>query len=131
MSVVIPAGSQQLNGDLALIYARTRHQDSDFGRMARQQQVTSAILAKLRTPYAVWRLPAIMSVIQQATRTDVTTADAAVIGPAALDLSGDHVRRLVIGPDLVTPLTGLDGAALLQPRPTLQKAVAAFLSAGA
>jgi LCP family protein required for cell wall assembly len=127
-SVVIPAGRQQLDGDLALVYARTRHQDSDFGRMARQQQVIAAILAKLHTPDAALRLPALLGVVQRATRTDVSGADMTIVGPAALDLSGDKVHRLVIGPDLVTPLTGMDGAALLQPRPTLQKSVASFLT---
>ncbi len=34
--IEIPAGRQHLDGEMALAYARTRHQDSDFGRMARQ-----------------------------------------------------------------------------------------------
>ncbi len=33
------AGCQKLDGERALEYARTRHQDSDFGRMRRQQRV--------------------------------------------------------------------------------------------
>jgi LCP family protein required for cell wall assembly len=33
----IGTGQQRLNGRLALAYARSRHQDSDYGRMRRQQ----------------------------------------------------------------------------------------------
>src|SRR5689334_3547814 len=41
-------GVQHMDGATALIYARTRHADSDFGRAQRQQQVLRAIVAKLR-----------------------------------------------------------------------------------
>ena len=37
------AGCQKLGGERALEYARTRHQDSDFGRMRRQQRVIVAL----------------------------------------------------------------------------------------
>lgn len=41
-------GPQRMDGATALIYARTRHQDSDFGRGERQQQVVRAILQEFR-----------------------------------------------------------------------------------
>jgi LCP family protein required for cell wall assembly len=41
-------GAQRMDGKTALIYARTRHQDSDFGRAERQQQVVRAILQEFR-----------------------------------------------------------------------------------
>ncbi|MBI2777961.1 MAG: LCP family protein [Chloroflexi bacterium] len=39
----IPAGQQHLDGRMALAYARSRHQDSDYGRMARQQTLLLAM----------------------------------------------------------------------------------------
>ena len=39
----IPAGKQHFDGRMALAYARSRHQDSDYGRMARQQTLLLAI----------------------------------------------------------------------------------------
>ncbi len=39
----IPAGRQHFDGRTALAYARSRHQDSDYGRMARQQTMLLAI----------------------------------------------------------------------------------------
>ncbi len=48
ISVSFPAGPQQLDGDHALIYARTRHADSDFGRNQRQQLVLMSIFNRIR-----------------------------------------------------------------------------------
>jgi LCP family protein required for cell wall assembly len=48
MRVEFQPGVQQMDGARALIYARTRHADSDFGRGERQQQVLRAIAAKIR-----------------------------------------------------------------------------------
>lgn len=39
----LPAGQQHLDGRHALFYARSRHQDSDYGRMQRQQTLLLAI----------------------------------------------------------------------------------------
>ncbi len=125
--IEIPAGRQHLDGELALAYARTRHQDSDFGRMARQQQVLGAILGKLLSPAGLPRLPAVIRVLEQSTQTDLRAFDAALFAPVALHGTGGQVRRLVIGPELATPLTGADGASLLQPSPRLRSAVADFL----
>ncbi|MCS6842229.1 MAG: LCP family protein [Roseiflexus sp.] len=41
-------GPQRMDGARALIYARTRHADSDFGRAERQQQVIRAVIEELR-----------------------------------------------------------------------------------
>lgn len=48
MRVEFVPGIQRLNGERALIYARTRHADNDFGRNLRQLQVVYAILAELK-----------------------------------------------------------------------------------
>jgi LCP family protein required for cell wall assembly len=43
----IDAGQQRFDGRLALAYARSRHQDSDYGRMRRQQALLLAIRDQL------------------------------------------------------------------------------------
>ena len=48
MRVEFQPGPQRMDGKTALIYARTRHADSDFGRAQRQQQVARAVLEELR-----------------------------------------------------------------------------------
>ena len=47
MRVEFQPGLQHMDGTRALIYARTRHPDSDFGRNQRQQLVVSALLSRL------------------------------------------------------------------------------------
>ena len=63
-TVDIPAGRQHMDGDTALKYARTRHQDSDFGRIARQQQVLSAVRTALFNPLNWPRIPAVAAAVQ-------------------------------------------------------------------
>ena len=43
----IPAGPHHFDGRMALAYARSRHQDSDYGRMYRQQLLLKAIRAQI------------------------------------------------------------------------------------
>jgi LCP family protein required for cell wall assembly len=47
-TVEFQPGPQRMDGRTALIYARTRHADSDFGRAERQQQVIRAILKEFQ-----------------------------------------------------------------------------------
>ena len=48
MRVEFQPGVQRMDGATALIYARTRHADNDFGRAERQQQVIRAILREFQ-----------------------------------------------------------------------------------
>jgi polyisoprenyl-teichoic acid--peptidoglycan teichoic acid transferase len=125
-TVDIPAGRQHMDGDTALKYARTRHQDSDFGRVARQQQVVAAVRTALMSPPNWPHIPAAAAAIRQSIQTDLSPLDAIAVGAAALREPGDP-DRLVIDTALVTPVTGQDGAFLLDPKPELKPAVARFL----
>ena len=124
--VDIPAGRQHMDGETALRYARTRHQDSDFGRMARQQQVMVAVRSKLLRPTNWWRLPAVLAAVQRATKTDLGPLDLAAlafaVGSAPASRSG---WPLDLG--LVEEFRGGGGAFLLRPTPALRQRVGAFL----
>lgn len=48
MRIEFVPGLQRLNGERALMYARTRHADNDFGRNLRQLQVIYAVIAELK-----------------------------------------------------------------------------------
>jgi polyisoprenyl-teichoic acid--peptidoglycan teichoic acid transferase len=129
MTVDIPAGPQHMDGETALEYARTRHQDSDFGRQMRQQRVLSAVRQALLRPINWWRAPAVFLAVQKAIKTDVTPLDAIAVGAAVLRNGGDP-DRLVIDTTLTTPVTGEGGAFLLEAKPDLKPAVARFLGGG-
>jgi LCP family protein required for cell wall assembly len=125
MTVDIPAGQQHMDGETALEYARTRHQDSDFGRQMRQQRVLSAVRQTLVSH--PWRLPAVLLAAQRAVKTDVSPFDAIAVGAAMLRDGGDP-DRLVIDTTLTNPIVGEGGAYLLEAKPALKPAVARFLA---
>lgn len=125
-TVDIPAGRQHMDGETALEYARTRHQDSDFGRIARQQQVLSAVRSAMLNPVNWPRIPAVIGAVRQSIQTDVSPLDAIAIGAALLRDPGDP-DRLVIDTSLADPVIGEGGAYLLEAKPELKVAVARFL----
>ncbi|MBV9324259.1 MAG: LCP family protein [Chloroflexi bacterium] len=125
--VDIPAGRQHMDGDTALKYARTRHQDSDFARTARQQQVVVAVRNAMLNPLNWPRIPAVVAAISTSIKTDLSPFDVVALGAAMLRSPGDP-DHLVIDTSLATELTGEDGAYLLQAKPSLQPTVAKFLA---
>jgi len=54
------AGPQLMRGEVALEYARSRHDSNDFSRARRQQEVLAAIRARLTQEGMVARVPALM-----------------------------------------------------------------------
>ncbi len=125
-TVDIPAGLQHMDGDTALKYARTRHQDSDFARQARQQQVLGAVRGALMNPLNWPRVPAVAAAVFRSIKTDVSPIDAIAVGAAMLRSPGDP-DHLVIDTRYASEVTGEDGAYLLEAKPTLKPAVAEFL----
>ena len=119
-----------MDGETALRYARTRHQDSDFGRIGRQQQVLGAVRSALLNPLNWTRVPAVIVVTQASLKTDLNPLDLVAVGAAVLRDPGEP-DRLVIDTSLVNPVVGDGGAFLLEPTPELRPAVARFLNVGA
>ena len=54
--------SQHLNGHRALMYARSRHQDSDYGRMRRQQAVLLALRSRLKPCKLIPKIPTLLKI---------------------------------------------------------------------
>lgn len=69
---VIKKGPQKMSGEEALQYARFRKdEESDFGRVRRQQQVMTALLKQGFNPLNAWRFPEAVGKVQGYTQTDV------------------------------------------------------------
>lgn len=102
MSVRFEQGRQHMNGEMALIYARTRHQDDDYQRAARQQLVIGAISRKLLNPIN-W-IPAWVA-IQTNTETNLNPIDIAFLAPPILLSAGD-LNQLVINREYILPGDG-------------------------
>ena len=107
-------GLQHMDGKQALVYARTRHGDDDFGRVERQQQVIQAVATRLVNP-AVWpRLPAVLEVIRSGVVTDVQPADYPALWSLMQAMGAGNVQRATLA-DAATPWITPAGAWVLLP----------------
>lgn len=132
----IEAGQHCLDAETALKYARTRHVDSDFGRMARQQQVLVAMKDKVldagQLPQLIARMPAILNALSDSLQTDMPMSQQITLANLIRKLNIDHIRRLVIDQTMTDPTILSSGAYVLMPKMELiQPAVDAFFSNGA
>jgi LCP family protein required for cell wall assembly len=98
-------GVQRMDGATALIYARTRHADSDFGRAERQQQVLRAIANELRQRGLLGQLrlaPRLLGGLEGAVTTTMPIARPDVLlGLAWLGsgLNPDELGQLRLSPE--------------------------------
>lgn len=67
----IAAGQQHLDGTLALAYARSRHADNDYYRMARQRCVLGAIAAKATPAVLATGFTDLLTALGDAVTTDI------------------------------------------------------------
>jgi polyisoprenyl-teichoic acid--peptidoglycan teichoic acid transferase len=98
------AGRQFLDGDRALIYARTRHADSDFGRNQRQQQVLMAIFDRVREQGLLSQLTNIDQYTESMSdyiRTDLSRSDMLGLVSMGSKLNSESIHRYAIDPSMV------------------------------
>ena len=97
VAVSIRAGKQHLTGTRALMYARSRHQDDDYGRMERQQIVISALGKRLLKEPLVLRLPELLGIAKDNLWTNLKTGDLSDLARLAeqVDLKGMKKFRFV------------------------------------
>ncbi len=129
-------GHYCMDADLALKYARTRHVDSDFGRMQRQQQVLMAIKDKVLStgelPHLVARAPVLLNILSDSIQTDMPLSKMISLSNMARKMNLDHIRRLIIDADMVEPTITEKGAAVLMPKmDVIQAAINDFFAADA
>ncbi|MEP7199894.1 MAG: LCP family protein [Chloroflexota bacterium] len=111
----IAKGRQHMNGQQALDYARTRHVDSDFGRMKRQQQVLMAIKDQALRADIITKIPSLWALKEDAAQTDLRLEDILTLARMAQDVRAENITSAVIADadteDWVTP----SGAMVLLP----------------
>jgi polyisoprenyl-teichoic acid--peptidoglycan teichoic acid transferase len=93
----IPAGVVHMDGSLALKYARTRHQSSDYDRASRQQAVLLAVRQKaLKSdvlPSLIGKAPDIWNQLSKNVITDLTFDKLVSLGWYAKDIPVENIRR--------------------------------------
>jgi LCP family protein required for cell wall assembly len=104
----IKPGCQPFEGEMALAYARSRHQDSDYQRMRRQQYVLSAVRRQF-DPIAM--LPRVFDLLDIAQDNMFMTFDRQEIGHlanVAARVDADRLYQVRFTPNQVAKLGGID-----------------------
>lgn len=93
----LPAGKSHLNAANALIFARSRKGDNDFGRARRQQQLVMAALDKVRRRGPA-NIPELLAIARGTVRTDLPLARADDLFKLFSTVNLGTVRQVVFGP---------------------------------
>jgi LCP family protein required for cell wall assembly len=114
----IQAGQQHLDGITALKYARTRHQDNDFYRASRQQQVVLAVRDKvlgLGFIEMMRQAPGMYQQLAQGIKTDLSLDEIASLAKSASEIPSENIRNEVLDHNYVTSYRTPTGASVLVP----------------
>jgi LCP family protein required for cell wall assembly len=113
----IPAGLNHMDGDTALYYSRSRYSTSDFDRNRRQQEVITAIVAKLMSLYTIAKIPELYRIYVDNVTTNIKLSDVIPLIPVVARIkSADQIQHFYIGRGQVTSWMTPGGAAVLLPR---------------
>jgi len=93
----LPAGKSHLNAADALIFARSRKGDSDFGRARRQQILVIAAFDKVRKR-GLDDLPKLIKAARDTVRTDLPLSRATDLFKLYKTVKLDKIKKVVFGP---------------------------------
>jgi LCP family protein required for cell wall assembly len=123
-------GPQLMDGPTSLMYARSRHGMSDFARAGRQQKVLVSLRNRALQLNMLSRAPELAGIIQKSLTTNLSPVQLLPLAKLISQIDRDRINNLVIDSNYVTPITGVDGAALLSPNaPAIRSAIATTLRA--
>lgn len=114
----IPAGQQHFDGLTALKYARTRHQDNDFYRARRQQQVVLAVRDKalsLGLPTLISRAPVLYNQFEQGIRTDLSLQEIIQLAQIVEGIPDGNIQNEVLDHNYVSNYLTENGSQVLIP----------------
>jgi polyisoprenyl-teichoic acid--peptidoglycan teichoic acid transferase len=98
IQVSIQAGCQKLNGIRALEYARSRHQDDDYGRMKRQQAVLIALDRELDPIALLPQVPDLLDIAKDNLWTTIQPNDIADLAVLAAHVDSHQIRTIELSP---------------------------------
>jgi LCP family protein required for cell wall assembly len=93
----LPAGTSHLGPEAALIFARSRKGDNDFGRARRQQLLVMAALKKARSS-GLAKLPTLLEIASQAVRTNLPLDRSTDLFDIVATTDISKVAKTVFGP---------------------------------
>ena len=116
MRLFIPPGPLLMDGKTALMYARSRHSESDFGRSKRQQRVLMALRERAMQMNIVSKIPTLLGIAQKAIATDLNAGEMVSLGRLGLEIERDRIKTLVVDAEYADPIIGPNGEDFLVPR---------------
>jgi LCP family protein required for cell wall assembly len=96
--ISIPAGQQHMDGSRALQYARSRHQDSDYGRMRRQQLVLVALRRQANICAMLPRLGDLVRIGKETLTTDIPVTWLPGLLELTQRVEADRIARVTFAP---------------------------------
>ena len=98
ITISIKAGCQHMDGTRALEYARSRHQDSDYGRMKRQQRVLLALEHQLDPIAMLPQVPKLLDIAQDNLFTTIDQGEIGDLAALAARVKGKDIQTVSIAP---------------------------------
>jgi LCP family protein required for cell wall assembly len=99
--IFFPAGMNQMDGETALKYVRTRHQDSDDGRRERQIDVILAILEKGKSLGSISRIDDLIFALGDSAQTSLDLEQQLLLARLALQMDESNITLQTLAPPLI------------------------------
>lgn len=125
----VEAGPNHFDGDTALRYVRTRHQDGAFAREVRQQQMLLALVEQVISPQTLVESPAFLRELSNAFESNLPPELVPSMAKLGMQIGSARTVSGAIRPedDLVRAVIADNGAFVLQPNVPLIHAYTAEL----
>ncbi len=112
----VKAGTQHMNGTMALAYVRDRTYTSDLDRGRRQQQLLLAMRQAAQRPAVLLQLPRLLSALPEVVQTDLSPGQIWSLANLALRLEPEAIRTRTFDYTMVQDWVTPSGAMVLLPR---------------
>jgi LCP family protein required for cell wall assembly len=116
VALYIPEGLNHLDGATALRYVRTRHQDNDFFRAQRQQQLLLALrehVLSLGLADLISRAPILYQQIKSGVFTDLSLEDMVYLAQTGSDIPSENIKTAVLNGDYTNSTLSKEGSYVL------------------
>ncbi|MDX2138407.1 MAG: LCP family protein [Chloroflexota bacterium] len=112
----LPIGVHELDGNLALWYARSRRTSSDFDRGRRHQVILRAVLARVRSLGLLEQMTELYPQVMEIVETDIPPQEIARLIPLATSLTSSQIASYTFTPNVdVRSWRAPDGASVQAP----------------
>lgn len=113
--IELEPGIQHMDGEMALLYARSRITTSDFDRSRRQRKLLMALWGKAKSADIVTKIPALWSAMSGTFETDMPLSQVLSLAYLGVQLKPNYIFSQSIGPWQVQNWTTPEGYEVLLP----------------